>query len=147
MVHARDLELATCRGTYPFGYLDDRVGVEVQPDDSVVALRCLGLLFDGDAAAIRGELRHAIALRIADPIAEDGSFVALFGIFDSLTEGLSEGHPVEDVVAEYEAYGVVTDEVLADEEGLCQPFGARLFGIGEVHSVAASIAEKAAKSR
>ena len=119
MVHTRDLQLATCRGTYAFGYLDDGVRVEVQPHDSVVALGFLGLLLDRDTAAVRSELRHAVALWVADPVAEDGSFITLLGILDSLTQGLREGHTVEDVVAEYEAYGVVADEVLADEEGLC----------------------------
>ena len=143
LVHTRDLQLATGRGPYALGDLDDGVRVEVQPHDSVVALRLLGLLLDRDTAAVGSELRYAVALRVADPVAEDGSFIALLGILDSLTQGLREGHAVEDIVAEYEAYRVAADEVLADEEGLCQPLGARLLCIGEVHAVVATIAEEA----
>ena len=39
--------------------------------------------------------------------------------------------PVEDVIAESQRAGVVPDERLADEEGLCQPVGVRLHGMAQ----------------
>src|SRR5690606_39355121 len=44
--------------------------VEIQPRDGVVRTRVLGLFFQADDLALAVELGHAVALRIADPVAE-----------------------------------------------------------------------------
>ncbi len=49
----------------------------------------------------------------------------------------------EDVVAEDQRDPVVADELSADEESLCQAFGLRLLGIGEVDAPFRPVAEKA----
>ncbi|MCY1184890.1 hypothetical protein D9M73_256180 [compost metagenome] len=51
---------------------------------------------------------------------------------------------MEDVVAQDQADRVVTDELLADQEGLGQTFWRRLLGIGELHAELAAIPQKLA---
>jgi hypothetical protein len=38
---------------------------------------------------------------------------------------------VEDVVTQHQRHGVITNEILADDEGLGQALGPRLHGVGE----------------
>ena len=49
---------------------------------------------------------------------------------------------VEDVVAEDEGDGILSDEFFADEEGLGDASGAGLFGVFEVDAEGGAIAEE-----
>lgn len=55
---------------------------------------------------------------------------------------LGESGPLEDVVPEYEAYGIVADKFLADQERLREPVGRRLFGIREMYPIIGSVAQQ-----
>ena len=163
LVHARDFELAAGAGLDALGDLDDLVGVEVEADDRVVALRVRGLLFDAQAVAPAVEFRDAVALGVGDPVAEDGGlgegrfFAALRmtgralrmtgGVFHRLLQQLDEAVAVEDVVAEDHADAVVADEVLADEEGLGEAVRGGLLGIREADAVVGAVPEQAPEAR
>ena len=54
---------------------------------------------------------------------------------------------MEDIVAEYEADGVVADEFLSDDKGLCQTVGRWLLGIFETDAELAAVAEESAEAR
>ena len=54
---------------------------------------------------------------------------------------------MEDVVAEHQAYGVVADERLADEERLGESVGRWLFGIGEPHAEIRAVAQQPPECR
>ena len=79
------------------------------------------------------ELRHAVPLGIVDPVSEYGCLFFRFGGAYCPCQQLGESGPLEDVVPEYEAYGIVADKFLADQERLREPVGRRLFGIREMY--------------
>ena len=54
---------------------------------------------------------------------------------------------MENVVAKHEAGRVITNEILANDKGLCQTVGRGLFGIGEIHSKIRAVAQQALESR
>ncbi len=169
LVDARDLQFAAGGGLDALSYLHDLVGVEVDARDGVVALRLGRLLLDAEAVAVFVKLGHAVALRVADPVAEDGGLGGVIlrlaegsGFFASLrmtrnvpvtggvchrfAKQVGEAHTVEDVVAEDQAGAVVADEVLSDEEGLRQAVRRGLLGVGEADAVVRAVAQQPFKS-
>ena len=112
-----DLELATCRWLQVLRVLYDAVIIEVETRYTVVGLRVLRLLLDGDGLSVLVEGDDTETLRVIDIVTEDGRA----GILRSgLTECLLEAVAGEDVVAEDHRDGIVTDEVRAQDEGLCE---------------------------
>ena len=99
LVHCGDLQLTACRRLDRSSYIDDFVGVEVQADDGIVGFGLGRLLLDAEAVAIGVELSHAVALRVADPIAEHRRFVLLLCSANGFVEHGLETVAVEDVVA------------------------------------------------
>ena len=59
-----------------------------------------------------------------------------------LAQGGAEAGAVEDVVAEHEGHGVVTDEVGADDEGLREAVGAGLHGVADLDAPLPAVAEQ-----
>lgn len=116
--------------------------VEVQAGDGVGALGANGLLLDGDGPPLRIELHDAEALRVVNVVAEDRG-AAQLGVLDGARQVARQAVAVEDVVAEHERARLAGDELLTDGEGLRQAVGARLLGIGEVHTVARAVPEQA----
>ena len=106
----------------------------------------LGLLLDGEAVALPVELGHAIALGVVDPVSEDGGLGILLCRTDGLAQHLRESGAVEDVVAQHEAYRIVADELAPYDEGLREPVGRRLLGIGEAHTEIAPVAKQTLES-
>ena len=170
LVHARNFEFAAGAGLDPLGDLDDLVGVEVEADDRIVALRVRGLLFDAQAVAPVVEFGDAVALGVGDPVAEDGGFgegrffaalrmtggaLRMTGrklrragsVFHRLLQQLDEAVAVDDVVAEDHADAVVADEVLADEEGLGEAVRGGLLGVREADAVVGAVPEQAPEAR
>ena len=123
LVDGGDFQLATGAGLDVLGYLHHAVGIEVEAHDGVVGLRMGGLLLDAQAVALLVELGHSVALGVVHPVAEDGGVVVLLGVDDGLLQHAGESAAVEDVVAQYQTDAVVADELLADDEGLCQTVG------------------------
>ena len=143
LVNGRNLVLATGTGLDVSRNIDNLVGIEVEAHDGVVALGLHGLLLDGETIALLVELRHAIALRIVNPVAEDGGLTLLLCCAYCLLKHSLEAVALEDVVAQDKAGAVVANEVGADGEGLRQPVGRWLLSIGEVHAVVAAVAQQA----
>ena len=142
LVDRRDLQLAAGGRLDPLRDVHHLVGVEIEADDGVVALRLRRLLLDRKAVAVRVELRHAVALRVIDLVAEDRGLAVLRGGADRLLEERRQAGAVEDVVAQHQADAVVADELLADEERLREAVGRGLRGVLEMHAVVRPVAEQ-----
>lgn len=142
LVERGDLQLASGRGLHPMRLGCHVARVEVQAGDGVGALGALGLLLDGDGAALAVELHDAEALGVVHVVAEDRG-AARLGVLDGARQVAAEPVAVEDVVAEHQGARLAGDELLADGEGLRQAVGARLLGVGEVHAVARAVPEQA----
>ncbi len=147
LVDGRDLQFAAGRGLDALGDLHDLVGVEVDARDGVVALRLGRFLFDAHAVALAVEFGHAVALRVADPVAEDGGLALLLGRPDRFQQQGCEAHAVEDVVSQDQAGAIAADELLSDEEGLRQAVRAGLLGIRETDAVVGAVAQQAPEGR
>jgi hypothetical protein len=72
--------------------------------------------------------------------------VAPFFLLRRLREQRRQVVAVEQVVAEDERDAIPADELLADEEGLREPPGLRLHGIGELDAPLAPVARAGRKS-
>ena len=105
------------------------------------------LLLNADAVAVRIELRHAVTARIADPVAEHSRLGIFLRRPDRLFQHRRKADAMEDVVAEHEAGAVVTDEFLADDEGLRKAVRRRLFRIVETDAVILPVPEQPLESR
>lgn len=116
--------------------------IEVQAGDGVGALGALGLLLDGDGAALAVELHDAEALGVVHVVAEDRGAARLC-VLDGARQVARQAVAVEDVVAEDERARLAGDEPLADGEGLREAVRARLLCVGEVHAVARAVPEQA----
>src|ERR1700709_1827074 len=99
----------------------DVVVVEVEPGDGAVAPGLRGLLLDGDQVPGLVGLADAVALGVADGVADNGGALVGVDLGDGVLEHRGEALAVEDVVAQDEGGGVVADVLGADEEGLGQP--------------------------
>ena len=142
LVERGDLQLAAGRGPHLVRLGGHVARVEVQAGDGVGALGALGLLLDGDGAALAVELNDAEALRVVHVVAEDRG-AARLGVLDGARQVARQAVAVEDVVAEHEGARLPFDELLADGEGLRQTVRARLLGVGQVHAVARAVPEQA----
>ena len=120
--------------------VDDLVVVEVQTGHRVRRLRRRRLLLEAHGAAVGVELDDAVALGVADLIAEHGrAGLARRGA----AQVVGEVRAVEDVVAERERHAIRADELAADDERLRQAVGARLRGVGDLQPDLAAVAEQA----
>ena len=147
LVHARDLQFSACGRLDLLGYVHYFVGVKIQADHGIVALGLLRLFLDGEAVPIRVELRHAVTLRIVHPVAENRGLGILLGGAHRFFEERGEIVAVEDVVPQDQAHAVVTDELLADEEGLCEAVRGGLLGVGKTDPVVGTVAQQAPEAR
>ena len=142
LVERGDLQLAARRGLDLMG-LDGHVArVEVQAGDGVARLGALGLLLDGDGAALAVELHDAEALGVVHVVAEDRG-AARLGVLDGARQVARQAVAVEDVVAEHQGARLAVNELLADGEGLRQAVRRGLLGVGQVHAVARAVPEQA----
>ena len=128
-------------------YIYHLVGVEVQADYGIVALRLRRFLLYAEAVALFVEFCDAVALRVVDPVAEDRGFAFLLGASDRFLEQPGKTSSVEDVVSQDEADAVVSDEVSANGEGLCKAVRGGLLCVLEVHSVVRPVPEKPFEAR
>ena len=129
-VEVGDLVLAARGRAHASGELRHALVVEVQPRDGVAALGVRGLLLDGDRVVVRVELHDAEALRVVHAVAEDRR-AARLGVRLRAAQVPGEAVAVEDVVAEHQGAGAVRHEGRADHEGLREPVGLGLLGVGQ----------------
>src|SRR5690606_10194920 len=85
------------------------------------------------------ELGHAIALRIPDPVAEDGG--AMLALV-RLPQQRRQSGAVEDVVAQHEAARRAVEEFARDEISLRQPPWLRLRRVLDAHAPLRTIAQQ-----
>ena len=142
LVECSDLQLAAGGGPHLVRLGGHVARVEVQAGDGVAGLGLLGLLLDGDGAALAIELNDAEALGVVHVVAEDRG-AARLGVLDGARQVARQAVAVEDVVAEHEGARLAGDELLADGEGLRQAVRRGLLGVGEVHAVARAVPEQA----
>ena len=140
-VEVGDLELAARRGAHEGGARRDVAGVEVQAGHGVGAAGPLGLLLDGQGAALRVELDDAEALGVVHVVAEHGG-AARRGRLGGAPQVAPQAVAVEDVVAEHERAGLARDPGLPYREGLRQAVGRGLLGVGERHAEARAVAQQ-----
>lgn len=142
LVERGDLQLAAGRRLDLVGLGCHVARVEVQAGDCVGALGALGLLLDGDGAALAVELHDAEALGIVHVVAEDRGPTGL-GVLDGARQVARKAVAVEDVVAEHQGARLAGDELLADGERLREAVRRGLLGVGQVHAVARAVPEQA----
>ena len=123
LVDSGDLQFAASRRLDVLGYFHHLVGIEIQSDNGIVALRAGRFFLDGQTVSLFIELGNAITFGVADPITKDGSLPVLFGILHGLLQQAGQSSSVEDVVAEHQTGTIVADELFADDEGLGQAVG------------------------
>ena len=122
LIHSGDFQLSTRGRLDVLRHFHHLVGIEVETHHRIVALGLLGLLLNRKAVALLVELSHTIALWVLYPIAKHARLAHL-GIFHTFLQHAREATTVEDVVAQHEANIILTHELLANDERLCQPIG------------------------
>ena len=146
LVDGGDFQFPAGRRFDMFCNLDHAVGIEIEAHHGVVGLGFGRFLLDAQAVALAVELRHAIALRVVDIVAEDRRQSVLLGILHTLLQQTGESGAVEDVVAQDQAGAVVADKLFADDKGLCQSVGRRLLGILKMYAKLLTRTKQAAES-
>ena len=102
------------------------------------------LLYDRDSLLVLVELDHAVAFRIIHVIAEHCSTMLHC---DSLAQGTPQPVAIKDVITQHKRARLAVDELLTQQERLCQPVRARLDLVGESHAILASIAQQTLEIR
>ena len=96
------------------------------------------------AVLVKGD--NAETLGVVDKVAEHGA-AAGGGVGCSALEPLGETGAVEDVVAQNHGAAVVADELLAQNERLCQAVRAGLYLVLQVQAVLAAVPQQGLKTR
>ena len=123
LIDSSDLIFSSC-GRLDIGcYIHYFIWIEIESYNGIVALWLCRLFFDREAVAFLIEFSHTISLWVVDLIAEDGCFLLFFCRTYSLFDHLGEARTMEDIIAKYKACRIVSDEILADGEGLCESIG------------------------
>jgi len=117
--------------------------VEVETNHRVIGFRVPRLFSQIDHTPIGIGLHHAVTLRVANPIPEHGSPLFPLGRGPQLP---NQALAVKDIVAQDQATRVRGDECPADDEGLCQSAGFRLFRIVQADPPAAAVPQQVPKT-
>ena len=88
------------------------------------------------------EAGDAVALRVADAVAEQRAAAVPVDLGDRVGEQPAHAVAEEDVVAEHQGGGVVAEVLGADEERLRQPVRRRLHGVAELDAPLRPVAEQ-----
>ena len=137
IIHAGDLDLASCGGFYIFRNLYHIIVIEIKARHRIVGLRMLRFLLDGKGLAVLVKFYHAVLSRVSHIVAEDGR--AVFSDCHSLKH-LGKALSVENVVTQDQRHVIVADEFLTDDESVCQSSGTLLNCIGNIDSQLFSVA-------
>ena len=79
-----------------------------------------GLLLDTQDIAFGVDLSHTVTLRVRHPVAENRSKALVLRTENGTAQHYGKGAAVEDIVSQHQAGGFASDELTADDEGLCQ---------------------------
>ena len=138
-VQIRDLQLAAGRGLELRSQAHRLPVVEVEPRhrEGGAGPRRLFLQTGGPALFVEGD--HAVALRIAHLVGENGGPAALPA---GLAEPLGQSLAVEDVVSQHQGRRLVLQEVSGDEKGLGYAFRTWLHRILEAQAPLAAVPQQ-----
>jgi hypothetical protein len=139
-----NLDLAARRRADRRGDFDHGVVVEIKPGDCNVRLRFRGFLLDGNGAPGVIELHHPVALRIGDRVSEHRRSAWTAGCLEQL---IRQPVAVKDVVAEDQRDVILADEVAPDNEGVGDPAGIVLRGVGERQAEFGAVAQEPPEQR
>ena len=79
-----------------------------------------GLLLDTQDIAFGVDLSHTVTLRVRHPVAEHRSQAVVLRTENRTAQHYGKVAAVKDVVSQYQTDRVTSDELAADDEGLCQ---------------------------
>ena len=147
LVHRGDFQLTSSRGFDGFGHVHHLVGVEIKPDHRIIALGGFGFLLNADTVALFVELGHTVTFRIADPVAENGRFLILLGIFHCFFQQRGKAAAIKDVVAQHEAHVILADELPPQHKCLRESIGHLLNLVREFHAERGAIPQEAFEVR
>jgi len=139
-VEIGDFQLAAVGGPHLAGALYHGVVVEVEAGHGKAGAGFGGFFLQAEHPAIGIELHHAVALRVAHGVGEDGGPAAV------AVAGGELGHQVvavEEVVAQHQGGRRTLQEAGADQEGLGQACGAGLYGVVNGNAPGTAVAEQA----
>ena len=117
LVDVGDLEFTAGRRLYRLRDIDDILVVEIEARHGKVGLWLGWLFLEAHGLAFLVELDDAVALGVADVVGKDRRAVRLRG---RALHHDGEVGAVEDVVAEHERTALACEELLADQECLCE---------------------------
>ena len=120
LINSSDFQFSTSRRLNMFGYINDLIWIEIKAYHSIIALRLLWFLFNGEAVALLIKFSNTITLWITDPITKDGCFLILLSIFDSFSQQACKAATIENIVTQNKASTVVTNKLLTNNECLCK---------------------------
>ena len=139
LVDVGDLEFTTGRRLYRLRDIDDVLVVEVKSRHSKVGLRLSWLFLKAHGLALLVELDDAVALGVADVVGKDRRAIRLCG---RTLHHHSEVGAVEDVVAQDERTALAREELLPDQERLCESLRLRLHGVRDGDAPLRAVAEQ-----
>ena len=141
-IDVRDLELAARRGLEVVRDLHHVIVIEIQAGDDIIRLGVARLFLDRDRAALLIELDHTERPRVVHIVAEHTRAPAQR---KRLVQIAFKIRRIEDVVAQHEAHVVRADELLADQQRVCDAARHILHLVGDVDAEAAARAEQTVK--
>ena len=122
LIDRRYLQLSSRRRFDGLGDVHHLVGVEIETHHGIIAFGVSRLFLDGGHIAIGIESGYAITLGVAHPVTENGG-QPLLGILHGHRKHRRETLSVKNIITQYQTGGVVTNELFANDKGLCQAIG------------------------
>ena len=144
LVDVGNLELTAGRRLYRLRDIDDILVVEIEARHGKIRLWLGWLFLEAHGLAFLVELDDAVALGVADVVGKDRRAVRLRG---RALHHDGEVGAVEDVVAEHERTALACEELLADQECLCESLRLRLHGVRDGNAPLRAVAEQAPEIR
>ena len=143
-IQVGNLQFSARRGFKALGKRNDLPVVEIETCNRVVGSGMFGLFFKGKDLSCGVKFGHAVSLRVVYMVGEyAGSRLPLAGIVKEMMKVV----PVEYVVSQYQRASVLTNKVVANDEGLRQAIRAGLNGVLEAETPLAAVAKKLLKAR
>ena len=137
IVDISNFQLPTSGGFHLFRDIHYASVVEIEAGHSKIGFRFLGLFFNTDNPLAFVKLHHAVSMRIADVIAENGRpCISLHGSIQKISHPL----PKENIVSKHKADIVAANKIFGQQKGLRQPVGIAVdTGMGRIGYLADDI--------
>ena len=146
LIHCRYLILSSCRWFDVSGHFNHLIRIEIQSDNSIVALWMLWLFLDAQTVSVLIKFCHTIAFRIVHPITEHGCFVLFLCGINCFSQHLGKTRTLEDIITQYQTSTIFTNEVGTNRKCLCQTVRTWLLCIFEMHAIVASVTKQSLES-